>query len=476
MSQVSSFTLELNPTEELDPEFSKPETENSDLPRWQSVVIQGNQSDLEGLNQLTEQYVQSWLGRALSPAGMTEDQGAPSAFWDDAPEWQSDSGYSHRLSLGALKVEPILRDLNVTTTQLYDLAEILHQSMAGVKPLVSGAEFARVLPERSPNWGKTAAVAAIALSLTGGLAWWMSGGSVLRTASDSEPDERVSLTPPSSANNGNSPIDLPPTFPVKPTEPSNSGKQSKTNSAKQVKPSQTGDINVDANVDANVDSEIAQQKRSQLSGGIAAPEKNEGRNSQEQTEKKSAASPSSPAPKTSGTSNPANGLSREEVLANKSKKDSMAASPNPVTSPNLPPGAIAKSPPVAQDSATPPSSQIASTPSPVPVQESAAASDFSIASESSRSVQVKASSTPILRFFQSQWKGQDSLTQNLQYSITVNPDGSVKSVTPRNELASTKFSQVPLPSPGDALIPPFSGASLATFEVTLYPDGTVSVK
>jgi hypothetical protein len=471
MSQVSRFTLELKPTEELDPGLPKPETDHSDLPRGQSVVIQGNQSDLEGLNQLTEQYVQSWLGRALSPAGMTEDQGVPSAFWDDAPEWQSDSGYSHRLSLGALQVEPILRDLNVTTTQLYDLAEILHQSMAGLRPLVSGSKFSRVLPERSPNWGKTAAVAAIALGLTGGLAWWMGGGSVLRTASDSEPDERVSLTPPSSANNGNSPIRLPPTFPVKPTPPSNSGKQSKTNSAKQVKPPQTGD----SNVDATVDSVVTQQNRSQSPGGGAVQEKNEGRNSQEKTVKKSAASSSSSVSKTSGESNPDKDSSRKDVLGNKPKKDGTPASSNPGTSPSLPPGAIAKSPPVAQESAPPPPPQIAPTSASAPAQESVAASDFSIANESSRGAQVKASSTPVLRFFQSQWKGQDSLTQNLQYSITVNPDGSVKSVTPKNEVA-TKFSQVPLPSPGDALIPPFSGASLATFEVTLYPDGTVSVK
>ncbi len=495
LSQVSSFTLHLKGAEASLAESSDSDSDEaldvSNQPLGQSVAIQGTQAQLEGFAQLTEQYVQSWLGRSFT-ADHPDALEPPSAFWNDAPEWQSTSGYSHRLSLGALNVDPILRELKVSTTQLYDLAEILQQSVAEVQPVSASSGFARTLPERSPSWGKTAAVATIALSLTGGLAWVMGGESVFQTASDSEPDELVSLNSPQERNPAESPINLPPAFPAKPTKPVPQGKQSKTSIAKKVTPPKVGE----QTVNANVDNAIAPQKPSPSASAKSSGTENKASSGSKsliaQDSLKTSQSSKTPAK----TSKPSK-LSDAEIAKDargdqpKAEPDSTTPSPKPVAKPAPTVEAIAETPPVPSTSPNPVAAAPPGAPEAATLQSRAKAantppeslagaspnsSDFSIASESSRRVASPVSAAPVLRFFQSQWKGQDSLKQSLLYSIAINPDGSVRSVTPKNDAASTQFSQTPLPSPGDPLMSPFSGPNVATFEVMLYPDGTVSVK
>lgn len=495
LSQVSSFTLQLKASEESEDEAS----DAADGGPEQSVVIQGNQSQLEGFSQLTEQYVQAWLGRAVTVSSEEDSPETPSAFWDEAPAWQSEVGYSHRLSIGALQVEPMLRDFRVTTTQLYDLAEILQQSLAEVQPLTSDP-LAFTLPKQSFAWKKTAAVAAIALSMTGGLAWFLGGGSVLQTASESEPEERIALNTPQPGPSGESPLTtVPPTFPVKPTKPSTPNPSSKTTTAKKVDPTQSKDPTVKTNTDS-VKTAIAQQKQSaiaqqKLSQSDTVTE-NEARDNatfassstektakSSQTSKKiSEATPKSEIAakkKPAQDSNPtkSTAAARESVLAARESlaesvetADAIAAAPPaPLSSEKT----LAAAPPVVvpEPSAEAPGSTAGA---PATLQ-SPTTSDFA-GTTSRRAAPAKVSKAPILRFFQSQWQGQDSIDQSLIYTIVVNPDGSVRSVVPQNEGATTQLSQTPLPSPGDALLPPFLGADVATFNVTLYPDGTVSVK
>ncbi|MEM9138067.1 MAG: hypothetical protein AAGB01_12085, partial [Cyanobacteria bacterium P01_F01_bin.42] len=81
----------------------------------------------------------------------------------------------------------------------------------------------------------------------------------------------------------------------------------------------------------------------------------------------------------------------------------------------------------------------------------------------------------VLEFFQARWQGQDNLAQSLSYRIVVQPRGTVSSVTPKDDVSSVQMQQAPLPAVGSTIAPSFEGPNLVELEVTLYPDGTVSV-
>ncbi|NJN24124.1 MAG: DUF4335 domain-containing protein [Acaryochloridaceae cyanobacterium RL_2_7] len=231
LSQVESFSLQSQNSPMVEESVTKNDAENSveeretedleDLKTENSapILVQGNQSQLELLTQLTEQYVQSLLSPSLQlvTPGAAETDSSSSHPWqreavflNNPPHWKSHSTYEHHLYLGALQGQPTQKEIQITTSQLYDLAEILHQALEQVQPLP--ASNPSVLPVPFMAWQKTAAVTAIAMGITG-----IVGGTLLfgrqpslETASQPE-EESVALNP---GANGSAPT---PNFPIQPS-------------------------------------------------------------------------------------------------------------------------------------------------------------------------------------------------------------------------------------------------------------------
>ncbi|NJN24126.1 MAG: hypothetical protein HC810_06670 [Acaryochloridaceae cyanobacterium RL_2_7] len=60
--------------------------------------------------------------------------------------------------------------------------------------------------------------------------------------------------------------------------------------------------------------------------------------------------------------------------------------------------------------------------------------------------------------------------------MTINPSGTVQSVTPLNDLATQNSARAKLPAQGQTLTSPFAGNQSQTYDVKLYPDGSVAIK
>jgi hypothetical protein len=74
------------------------------------------------------------------------------------------------------------------------------------------------------------------------------------------------------------------------------------------------------------------------------------------------------------------------------------------------------------------------------------------------------------RFFQSKWKATPNQPNALQYVLQVNKNGTVKSVSPQGEAATTYLQQSKLIKPGQKLA---GGSSDQKIRVLLQPDGAV---
>lgn len=496
LTQMSGgFTLQLKPTEDSQP--------SRDRLSGRPILVRGNQEQLEALAQLTEEYVRSLLKPALvsaSPKNQVVDSAGDGdvqtglisqaqimaerdrVFSNDAPEWQGESVCCHHLYLGSLEVEPIVSELRVTTSQLYDLSEILCQSLKALQPQVGST---RALPLRSFASAKTAAVAAIAVGLTGSLTWLVMGGPEFQIgAGPREEDVETSIA--------SGPLDDElqklPDFPVQPDTPSSSasqpqkpGTQKKTTIPKTNKP--TFNLNPAPKVDTSKRA-IASNKLAQ-SDKVAppptpspAPTKKDltsaSKDSSLEETTKQATSPSPTTPKdtlqdASGKPGPAS-ISPDNKI-----EPAPQISDNATPPPTSNPGTVASAPTQNSQSASEPLPPSAETSVPAAARQQAPSS-FGVGALSRSDVVSRPSLESVTDFFESQWRGQDDLEQSLSYTIKVKSDGTVAAVTPKDQLASARIKQTPVPQTGAPLTQPFGNASPVTYTVTLYPDGTVSVK
>lgn len=75
-------------------------------------------------------------------------------------------------------------------------------------------------------------------------------------------------------------------------------------------------------------------------------------------------------------------------------------------------------------------------------------------------------------FFQQRWQAPPALKQTLEYTLTLNSNGSVQQITPLNQAARTYLDRTPIPLRGEHLVSPIQGASLK-IRLVLGPDGSV---
>lgn len=81
----------------------------------------------------------------------------------------------------------------------------------------------------------------------------------------------------------------------------------------------------------------------------------------------------------------------------------------------------------------------------------------------------------IRQYFKQRWQVPPGLTQPLPYQLTLKANGSLKQVTPLNNLAIQYFDKVPLPAVNQPFIAPLKPSQSLQLQLILNPDGTVQI-
>jgi hypothetical protein len=80
----------------------------------------------------------------------------------------------------------------------------------------------------------------------------------------------------------------------------------------------------------------------------------------------------------------------------------------------------------------------------------------------------------IQRYFQQNWQPPDNLEDKLEYRLVLNPDGSLQRIVPLSEVAGTFIDRTPMPLMGQPFgLSPLNGETTPQVRLSLYPDGRV---
>jgi hypothetical protein len=77
------------------------------------------------------------------------------------------------------------------------------------------------------------------------------------------------------------------------------------------------------------------------------------------------------------------------------------------------------------------------------------------------------------RYFRQRWQPPATLTQDIEYTLSLNPDGSIKSVTPRGQTAEIYLDRTEMPLVGEPFVSPIEGGRNTTIILVLSKDGKV---
>jgi hypothetical protein len=400
----------------------------------------------------------------------------------------------------------------LTVSQLFDLANTLDESRQEIETLPVQETPARLLPQSQPVWAKTVAMFVLALGLTGGVGWWITSGGLLQVASDSPETGVAPASQPPVAPNAAPPAVNNPQVAPPGDRPLANGRPSSSNPKN--KPGQTLAQNPSGSA-VNESTDPA-AKESVIATGQAPP------NSPAQTEAGNSATGSNP---TTGTtqntpSNPNLSRTRSTSTLSKTSQDAIALAGNStftgadnlatrlkahskespsVTQGKAPPAddtAIALAPELAsrEDSleartSTLDGQQFSTTSKlqgEVITTQEQAQSPAGIVAPPAAVLPPPAPPAPIAgpstdlsgpvaqvrSYFLRQWTAQQGGQQPLSYSVELNPNGTVRSVSP----ARANSPSLSLPSPGQALTIPLSSGQVETVRVDLNPDGSVDAQ
>ena len=151
--------------------------------------------------------------------------------------------------------------------------------------------------------------------------------------------------------------------------------------------------------------------------------------------------------------------------------------------PSAAPNAIA-TPPMATPTAIP--TPMAAAPAVIPTPTRTATNpDSSVAAlRSAPTANPEANRTPtvdapipqvaeVQSYFQQRWQPPSSLTQDIEYSLSLNPDGSIKNVLPRGQTAEIYLDRTEMPLVGEPFVSPIDGGRNTTIILVLSKDGKV---
>ncbi|MCM1981352.1 DUF4335 domain-containing protein [Lyngbya confervoides] len=460
LGQIESFSLALLAQDESSAELPG-ETAAIGSVEDRLIEIQGDPDQLEALGLIAEAYVQQLLappvqdlsndvGSEHLSQGASLLQMPPRTTADlppalklspfQLPRLEATSWLRHRLYLGDLGSTPSQSSIVLTTLQLYDLAEILQlasQTLTGL-PV---RRTLRLLPDTALVWTRTAAMVAIALGLTGGMAWWIGGTSVLQTAEEGRDPSAQEV------DQGTQPV------------PGSPPRQSVSPSSPLVATSPAADPS-----QGNRDSPSSSASKSSESPISAAPPANPARPSASAQPTQAQPHQFSPAPSRGADPPPQAGVtasanSQPTAPISKSRRPSQTSEAD---SPGSPPQSLPTAPTADFSvSAVPPSSK----------------STVDRASESARlsraDPQPQSVVSEIQKYFQARWQSQDTIQETLSFTLTLNADGTLQGIRPLNSAGERYQPQAPLPKSGEAMVSSsLSGPVQVT--VNLYPDGSVN--
>jgi hypothetical protein len=75
------------------------------------------------------------------------------------------------------------------------------------------------------------------------------------------------------------------------------------------------------------------------------------------------------------------------------------------------------------------------------------------------------------RYFQERWTPPEGLTQTLEYSLVVNPDGTIQRIVPLGQAAGDYIDRSGIPLVGEAFVSPISTGRSIKIRLVLSPDG-----
>jgi len=76
-------------------------------------------------------------------------------------------------------------------------------------------------------------------------------------------------------------------------------------------------------------------------------------------------------------------------------------------------------------------------------------------------------------FFQQRWQPPEGLTQTLEYTLMVNPNGTLQRIIPLGQASGDYIDRTGIPLVGEPFISPISGGRTARIRLVLSPDGKV---
>jgi Domain of unknown function (DUF4335) len=415
------------------------------------VVLRGDRTQLEDLNQTVGDYVQSFLTQSTS--WNTIEQGIAAQTAVAATEMatpptnptglalQPKGLLSHTLSLGTLATANSGERLTLTSTQLADLATALDEYSAEAITLPQLDRKVVWLPNTaqwsSPNWAGLAAGILVTVGLGASVLNSLSNRSTPpQTASQaSSSDQRLAMQPPPSAPAAPTPNPFSTLPPL-----------SKLPSPGATLPS-PGATSMPTTTIAGLPSPTAVDQKSDSTNTPTIP------NSPGQIKI---------------TTVPEAGRSANQSTAKESQApvppivDQIGGAPEPPK----PPAAFSNSAEAKMEGADR-AAALGQISAPAPVARSAALPE--LAPSVVTSDQVKA----VQSYFQQSWKPQKGLEQALQYELQLDGSGALQGATPIGGTSTDQQSQAGIPAIGTPIAPAASDGKSATVRLLLEPSGAV---
>jgi uncharacterized protein YjbI with pentapeptide repeats len=87
--------------------------------------------------------------------------------------------------------------------------------------------------------------------------------------------------------------------------------------------------------------------------------------------------------------------------------------------------------------------------------------------------QTIAQLTQAQNYLRAHWRPPNDLTQTLEYSLTLNADGSITQMIPLGKAAGDYIDRTGIPLPGEPFVSPREGGVQSTIRVVFQPDGNV---
>ncbi|MBF2019322.1 MAG: DUF4335 domain-containing protein [Hydrococcus sp. C42_A2020_068] len=447
------------------------------LPTEEQISTRGDRAQIQQLGDVVGNYIQNFLrqtsfqipvavetltlpstyspeARANEPmASPARPQGERnrSVPFPSSPALKPKGLLSHELSFGSLAVNSSKPAIELSVSQLFDLAEALEQFSAEIDTLPALDKIKK--RKKTVIWASTATVALLAIgtAIVGTRIFQASERQAADIAAsqreaDSKRDPQSNLgeaIPPVPVAPTDEPIPsptMPPslknreTLPPPPSvsEPTNSSRRT---SVPPVLPPPPQSPSPSANA------KPASPKQSTTAVSPESPKK---------------AQPSSSAPSQPPTTAP-NGELNLPTLPSLQSEPSSANGQTQSVSPSKP----------EADNTAP-----ASTPNPTAYAPSAAAPPAS-----SQATQNLLDTIPqvaeVRQYFQERWKAPEGLNQRLEYRLMLDREGAIARIVPLGRAANIYLDRTQMPLMGTPFVSPLETNERATIRLVLNPDGSV---